>query len=271
MFKVKPNMRSFFQKVMRTFLVNISKCTNLKAVYQPSEKIPFLSLDPSWAWNYLYAFKYTGKTKLVLDAGCGVGYGTEELARKNLYVVGIDLSSKILYRAKRRRRSNLSFIRADCQDLPFRSQAFDLLTSFEVIEHVDNQHSFLKDARRVLNQNGVLILSTPVRQDFDMPVTPRHQREFTPKELEALLGEYFTEVKIEAKKIVDEVWMQRHGSFIGRNLRKLRKSYFGNIIAGFYDLYLNPVHIELQSIYASDNFENTPTIMARAYGFRRVV
>ena len=256
---------------MRTFLVNISKCTNLKAVYQPSEKIPFLSLDPSWAWNYLYAFRYAGKTKFVLDAGCGVGYGTEELAERSLHVVGIDLSRKIIYKAKRRRRTNLSFIRADCQNLPFKNQTFDLLTSFEVIEHIDNQHSFLKDASRVLRQNGVLILSTPLRQDFDVPVTPRHQREFTPKELEALLGKYFAGVKIEAKKIVAEVWMQRHGSFIGRNLRKLRKSYFGNIIAGFYDLYLNPVHIELQSIHASDNFENAPTIMALAYGFQRLV
>jgi 2-polyprenyl-3-methyl-5-hydroxy-6-metoxy-1,4-benzoquinol methylase len=66
----------------------------LKAVYQPSEKGPFLSLDASWIWNYFYTFRYTNKKKLVLDAGCGVGYGTEELARRSLFVVGIDLSRK---------------------------------------------------------------------------------------------------------------------------------------------------------------------------------
>jgi ubiquinone/menaquinone biosynthesis C-methylase UbiE len=158
----------------------------------------------------------------------------------------------------------LSFVRGDCQNLPFKNQAFDLLTSFEVIEHIDNQNSFLKEASRVLNQNGMLILSTPIRQDFDLSVTPHHKHEFTPKELEDLLGFHFAQVQVEAKKIVDKDWKQRHGSFIGRNLRKLRRSYFGNIIAGLYDLYLNPVQLELESICASNDFTNAWTMLARA-------
>lgn len=209
------------------FLYNISKYVNVKAIYQPPEKVPFLSLDAGWIWNYFYAFRYTSEEKLVLDAGCGVGYGTEELAKRSFFVVGIDISKSVIYKAKRRKKTNLTFVLADCQYLPFKSQSFDLITSFEVFEHLANQHLFLKGVKRILQRSGVLILSTPIRR-FEIPLAPLHKHEFTPKELEALLRAHFADVRVESKTIVEENWRNRQKSFFGRILRTLRRSYFGS-------------------------------------------
>lgn len=233
----------------------------MKAIYQPSEKEPFFSLDAEWAWNYFYAFKYTSEEKLVLDAGCGVGYGTEELAKRSFFALGIDLSKRVIDKAMRRRKTNLRFILADCRYLPLRNESFDLITSFEVIEHLVDPDLFLKEVKRVLKENGKLILSTPIRR-FEIPLAPLHKQEFTPKELETLLHSHFADVRVEAKTILDANWRQKQRSFIGRTLRKLRKSYFGSILAGLYDLYLNPAKFRLESFCVSNDFENASSILA---------
>ncbi|MGQ3480964.1 class I SAM-dependent methyltransferase [Paenibacillus sp. TY11] len=139
----------------------------------------------------------------VLDAGCGTGYGSLLISQLANTVVGIDISSESVEWCNERyaTQENLSFIQASLESLPFEDGEFDCIVSLEVIEHVDKniQESFLKEAKRVLNENGVLIISTPnkyIYTDKSGYHNPYHIHEFYPEEFKAFLYQEFGALKI---------------------------------------------------------------------------
>jgi len=100
-----------------------------------------------------------GGGRRALDVGCAHGYGVEVLLELGYEAYGMDISS-ILTKAKA--RSNL--ILASWTHLPLREEVFDLITSFEVIEHLPGYRSVYNALRRafqVLKVGGVLIFTTP--------------------------------------------------------------------------------------------------------------
>src|SRR6476620_11002088 len=100
--------------------------------------------------------------KRVLDAGCGAGYGSAELAHAAQTVIGADVAAEAVDFAREHYRlPNLRFEQASCAALPHRESVFDLIVAFEVIEHLENWRDFLREARRVLAPNGQFIVSTP--------------------------------------------------------------------------------------------------------------
>src|SRR3954451_11908286 len=111
--------------------------------------------------RYHFASRLT-RGKRVLDAGCGAGYGSAELARMAERVVGIDVAAEAVAFARTNYElPNLRFEQASCTELPFEDGSFDLIVAFEVIEHLENWKGFLQEARRVLAPAGQLIVSTP--------------------------------------------------------------------------------------------------------------
>lgn len=98
-----------------------------------------------------------------LDAACGSGYGSAFLATQVRSVVGIDLNRNAVEHAREKYgKDNLIFQNADLQcELPFASESFDAITSFETLEHVNKQEQMLREFRRVLKPNGILVISTP--------------------------------------------------------------------------------------------------------------
>ena len=103
--------------------------------------------------------------KDVLDIGCGYGYGSYLMAQQAHKVVGIDEDKEAIDLAKREYRcENLEFYQTDVIDYLSGVQAYDLITMFEVIEHVLKQDQFLLAVRNVLRNGGVLLLSTPNRR-----------------------------------------------------------------------------------------------------------
>src|SRR5437588_11004156 len=111
--------------------------------------------------RYAFAARLS-RRKQVLDAGCGAGYGSAELARTAASVLGIDSSPEaIAFACAQYPAPNLRFEEADCSALPAPDGSIDLVVAFEVIEHLQDWRAFLREARRVLAPAGQFIVSTP--------------------------------------------------------------------------------------------------------------
>lgn len=143
-----------------------------------------------------------GKGKTVLDLGCNNGYGTKELSRSCRKVVGADVSTKVIEDARRRFGGNgLEFRVFDGTTLPFEDSSFDMLTCFQVIEHIADPAPFLTEISRVLRPGAVALLTTPnaaIRVDPGMkPWNRFHVREFTAENLAELLGSTFERLTLQ--------------------------------------------------------------------------
>ncbi|WP_252247648.1 class I SAM-dependent methyltransferase [Clostridium sp. ZS6] len=143
------------------------------------------------------------KNKIVLDAGCGAGYGSNILAEYCSKVVGVDISTETINWCKENytERANLEFIEASLADLPFEDGTFDCIVNLEVIEHVTKeiQEAFIKEARRILKPNGFLIISTPNKAEYTDRtgyVNPYHVCEFYPEEFRTFLCRQFSNIEM---------------------------------------------------------------------------
>jgi SAM-dependent methyltransferase len=145
--------------------------------------------------RYSWASQFAAGTR-VLDAGCGMAYGSTLLANAGAReVVGVDKDKSIIAELAPSLPSNVSLEVGDVTSLSFEADSFDLVVCFEVIEHVPNPGAVLDELKRVLRPGGLLVVSTPNR-DVYMPGNPYHLRELTPNELESLLSERFTHARV---------------------------------------------------------------------------
>jgi ubiquinone/menaquinone biosynthesis C-methylase UbiE len=140
---------------------------------------------------------------VVADVACGEGLGAREMAAGGAARVdGFDSSSKAIVAASRAMSDRrLAFCVADATRLPVRDGTYDILVSFETIEHIDDDRRFLAEAARVLKPAGRFVCSTPNRRLLDpgtkitnQPFNPFHVREYTQGELEGLLREFFASI-----------------------------------------------------------------------------
>lgn len=110
--------------------------------------------------------KVNGDFAEILDAGCGIGVFSMQLAKRhpNANVIGVDLEPELVAKAseiaKRARRSNCSFQVGDVTNLKL-DQTFDLIVSVDNLEHVENDVLALESFRHLLNPNGKLVVHTP--------------------------------------------------------------------------------------------------------------
>jgi ubiquinone/menaquinone biosynthesis C-methylase UbiE len=104
----------------------------------------------------------TPETK-ILDLGCGTGVNLERLQRLQLPLAsytGFDLTPAMLARAQTKSDTHhlTSFCRGDMRQLPFPDHCFDLVLSTWVLSHLSPPQPMFAEARRVLKQDGVLIV-----------------------------------------------------------------------------------------------------------------
>jgi ubiquinone/menaquinone biosynthesis C-methylase UbiE len=151
-----------------------------------------------WAEHYIrYIFSEQFiKGKTVLDIACGSGYGSHYLVSKGArWVFGVDISKNAIRYARRKySHRNIEYLVGDCEAIPLSNNLVDVVIAFEIIEHVKNYKKFLKEIKRVLKPNGLLVLSTPNKRVFPKG-NPFHTREFSLAELESQLSKYFRNVK----------------------------------------------------------------------------
>jgi len=168
----------------------------------PERFVPESMSEELLAAEHLVRYEWAGglaQGRRVLDAGCGTGYGAEMLAAAGAAsVIGVDVAAAVVEAARARAGGRLAFERADVARLPYDDGSFDLVTCFEVIEHVPDPGAVLGELRRVLAPDGVLAVSSP-NADRYPPGNPHHVREFTTSEFRALLAEAFPAVRLLAQ------------------------------------------------------------------------
>lgn len=103
-----------------------------------------------------------GKEQLVLDAGCGEGHLLERLHRLNphSHYYGVDVTPVALQRAQER-CPGATFKRANLSSTEFSSEFFDGVICTEVLEHVYEYESVIRELKRILKPEGYLILTFP--------------------------------------------------------------------------------------------------------------
>ena len=133
----------------------------------------------------------------VLDLACGAGYGAALLAEAASAVTGVDVSADaITYAREHYDAGNLGFLESDATQVDLPDASFDLITAFELIEHLEDWRGLLGEARRLLAHSGQFIVSTPNKLYYaesrkQAGPNPFHTHEFTFAEFKAALDEYF--------------------------------------------------------------------------------
>lgn len=155
------------------------------------------------AWNYqvhlnryLYTQKYIKPDWTILDYGCGTGYGLHTLAQSTRALcVGVDKSESIAYAAQRYPAGNIQYQAGDLTDVSTRYGQFDLIVSFDVIEHLIDIDAYLQNiAAQLRNDTSLAFISTPwsYRRNNRWPAhNEYHTCELTLTEFFAYLDRYF--------------------------------------------------------------------------------
>jgi ubiquinone/menaquinone biosynthesis C-methylase UbiE len=135
--------------------------------------------------------------KIVLDIACGSGYGSKILAEAGAKkVVAIDKSPEALQQARENySHTNLLYKEGDAENISEADESFDLVVSFETIEHLPSTEKYLAEIARVASREGIFLVSTPNREVFGQK-NPYHLREFTRGEFEEALKKYFKNIFI---------------------------------------------------------------------------
>lgn len=153
--------------------------------------------------TYSFARKWIDR-KVVLDFGCGSGYGTKMISANADHVIGVDISGDAVEFAKENYGApNLDFLKIEPVEnalLPFASDSFDVVLSFQVIEHVGNVDSYLAEIHRVLKPGGVFLCATPDRSTRlfpkQKPWNMWHLHEYEGQELVRVMESRFCDVEL---------------------------------------------------------------------------
>lgn len=162
-------------------------------------------------YEHLHRYAFAAplaKGRRVLDAACGEGYGSALLAAQASEVLGLDVSASTVEHARRRyaAQPNLRFEIADVTALDaLPAASFDLIVSFETLEHVEAQEAMLDGFARLLAPGGLLLVSTPDRRTYSDLTGLRnefHVRELYRDEFEALLQARFAQRRMFGQKLL---------------------------------------------------------------------
>ena len=176
--------------------------------------------DDLWAEHiarYAFASRLATDAR-VLDMGCGTGYGAAELAQHAQSATGVDVSADAI-RYAREHYPNTTFIAGSATALPFPNASFDLITAFEVIEHLENWHELLIEARRLLHPNGTFLVSTPNKLYYaesraKQGPNPFHSHEFEFAEFHDALAAVFPKVTVLLQNRLESQAFYPHAVFV---------------------------------------------------------
>lgn len=137
-------------------------------------------------------FEAFRKTNKILDVGCGIGYFLEEAKKRGWQVYGTELSEKSVEICIQK---GIKTTKGHLYKESFGTEMFDVITSFEVIEHVNNPVDEITTMRHILRQGGLVYMTTPnfnsllryrLKSAYNIINYPEHLSYYTPKTLRRL-------------------------------------------------------------------------------------
>ncbi len=220
---------------------------------------------------YIFAERFI-KDKITLDNGCGSGYGSYHLITNGAKkVIGIDISKDAVeYARKSFSIESLEFKVNNATKLEFDENTFEALTSFQVIEHIGDVHSYLSEIERVLKKDAVAIISTPNKKTYSpnssKPENPFHVKEYFLDELRELLKDFFDNVEIygvnssQRMENLEKSHLYKFKNFLKKLLKKTHLLFLLNLIPGKIQYILSKQlnkNIDISDFCVTkDNLEN---------------
>jgi 2-polyprenyl-3-methyl-5-hydroxy-6-metoxy-1,4-benzoquinol methylase len=123
-----------------------------------------------------------GKGRRLLDLACGSGFFMKMAQDRGYNVYGID-QSKVAIDYGRDKLGLSNMMVGMLEDAPFDWKDFDVITIFEVLEHLPDPHAMVKLARKFLKPGGILFVSTPNQERMDVRFGVRSSGDYPPKHL----------------------------------------------------------------------------------------
>ena len=140
----------------------------MRKFYETSQAYKHLldAHDENYLRHYVdFVIRFTPKDSKILDLGCGNGISSRLLHQANFDVVGTDISPLFLQDARNWESLHdgpkLRYQVCDVLELPFEDESFDVICSNELIEHLPDVETALKEMVRVVRQDGRVLLSGP--------------------------------------------------------------------------------------------------------------
>jgi SAM-dependent methyltransferase len=165
-------------------------------------RYPELPAGAEVAYNRLTGYGFARRYvegKVVADIGWEeVGYGSRLLAETAESVTGlsslpeaVDLASAI-YSAP-----NVSYRRANLPELPLSAGHFDVVVAFGLVENLERPEALVREARRILKEDGMLLISALDKQTNDQnPESTDGRREMYVPEFREMLERHFAHVQV---------------------------------------------------------------------------
>ncbi|HKO79930.1 MAG TPA: methyltransferase domain-containing protein, partial [Chitinophagaceae bacterium] len=118
------------------------------------------SYYPAWKWENQMASRFIKETDKILDVGCGDGaFLSGILKRMNVSAEGLEFNPVAIKKAT---ESGLSVFPETVQNYSLvKKQQYDVVTSFQVVEHIVQLKSFLSGKLDLLKPGGVMIIAVP--------------------------------------------------------------------------------------------------------------
>lgn len=151
-------------------------------------------------YAYTLARSYARPHHRVLEVGFGEGYGSELIRPWVGEYHGVEVSEEAVAHAREKYAHEKCTFHHSPVGLPFEDRSFDLVISFQVIEHVEDVDAYLAEIHRVCRPGGTILIVTPNRNhrlaDGERPWNRYHVREFSPAELEHALTRELERVEL---------------------------------------------------------------------------
>lgn len=212
----------------------------------------------------------------ILDIACGSGFGSYFLTLKGHKVIGADISEETILDCRKKYQSErLKFEVIDGTKIPFPDNYFDVIISFETIEHTTEFRRMLDEFKRVVKSDtGIIIISTPnflINSPGGVIINKFHTQEWVYEDLKNLLKSIFSSVQVFGQEYIRyknklsfryRLASFFENTFYKRGIRKLPILFQNFVINTLIDLPMYPISSDYKLTEKPDEIINCKTFFA---------